>query len=358
MSLMQQNSSDNIPIRKKEHLELCLTDKVAFKNKTTGFEKYEFVHCAITEVDLSKIDFKMKFFNKVIDYPFLISCMTGGTAEAENINAKLAIAASQLQIPIGVGSQRQALENKEYLNSYKIIRKNAAGVPVLGNLGAAQVSKMKSADQIKYLIDLIEADAFVIHVNPLQELVQKHGESDFKGLLKSIEKICKKIDIPIIVKEVGAGINKAAASALIDAGVKAIDVAGAGGTSWAGVEILRNRGRNNSPNPDGEDLFWDWGLPTSYCIRTIAKLKKKKDFLLIGSGGINSASDAAKALALGADMVGSARIILQTLDKNGIDGVVALINSWFALIRQIMFLTGAQTIKSFQKNRIIKAEEL
>jgi len=353
MCIMPDNISDSTSVRKKEHIELCLTDKVAFKNKSTGFEKYDFKHYAITEVELNKIDFRTDFFKKEISYPFLISCMTGGTSEAENINAKLALAAGELRIPIGVGSQRQALENKEYLNSYKIIRQNASGVPVLGNLGAAQVSKMKSADDINYLADIIEADAFAIHVNPVQELVQRNGEPQFKGLVKSIEKICRKVNIPIIVKEVGAGITKQAAAELLSAGVKGIDVAGAGGTSWSGVEILRNR-----DNDDNENYFWDWGMPTAYCIRTVAKLKKKNDFMLIGSGGVNSAVDGAKALALGADMVASARIILQTLDKNGTEGVVELVSSWFNMIRKIMFLTGAQDIKSFQKNKLIKTEEM
>lgn len=362
---MEDNPSDSTPRRKKEHLELCLTDKVAFRNKTTGFEKYDFVHYAITETDLNKIDFRTKFFKKEIAYPFLISCMTGGTSEAENINAQLAVAASELKVPLGVGSQRQALENKEYLSSYKVIRQKASGIPVLGNLGAAQVSLMKSADDIKYLAELIEADAFVIHVNPVQELVQKKGEPHFKGLLKSIEKICRKIDIPVIVKEVGAGISRQAAADLINAGVKGIDIAGAGGTSWSGVEILRNSLKADPVNQQSgkekaaqENYFWDWGLPTAYCIRTVAKLKKKHDFLLIGSGGINNATDAAKALALGADLVASARIILQTLDKSGTEGVVEMISNWFDHIRKIMFLTGAQTITAFQKNRIIKSEEM
>lgn len=351
MMKMQENLSNSTPVRKKEHLELCLTDQVAFRNKTAGFEKYDFRHYAITEVDINKIILSSDFFGKKIDLPFLISCMTGGTSEAENINAQLAIAASELKIPLGVGSQRQALESKEHLRSFKAVREHAKNIPVLGNLGAAQVSKMRSVDQIKYLIEMIEADVFVIHVNPVQELIQRNGEPDFRGLLKSIERICKKISTPVIVKEVGAGISKEAAQKLLDAGVKGIDVAGAGGTSWAGVEILRNKESNENP-------FWDWGLPTAYCIRTAARLKKKYKFTLIGSGGINSSIDAAKALALGADLTASARIILQTLNAGGPEAVIQLVNAWFGEIKKIMFLTGAQTLRSFQKNRLIKTEEL
>lgn len=339
------------PQRKKEHIELCLTDRVAFKNKTNGFERYEFDHYAITEVKIDGIHFNSAFFGKNIHYPFMISCMTGGTMEAKNINAQLAIAADELNIPLGVGSQRQALENKKYHSSYKIIRKNAPGIPILGNIGAAQIAKLKDPSQIQYLIDLIEADAFVIHVNPLQELLQKDGEPDFSGFFNSLEKICTAIKTPIIIKEVGSGIGKKAAKKLLDAGAKGIDVAGAGGTSWAGVEILRNK--------DSEDpFFWDWGLPTSYCLKKVRKLKNEYDFLLIGSGGIYDGIDIAKAMALGADMTASARIILRKLDSDGVDGVIEMINNWFKVVKKIMYLTGCQTLADMKNVKLIKKEVL
>ena len=343
--------SDSTSKRKREHIELCLTDDVAFIDKTTGFEKYDFKHFAITEVDIKKIDLKTHFFDKIINYPFLISCMTGGVTEAENINSQLAIAANQLNIPIGVGSQRQALENKDYHQSYKVLRKNAPSIPVLGNIGAAEVVKFKNIDKVRYLAELVQADAMAIHVNPLQELLQDKGEPDFKGFLKAVEKLVKYLDIPIIVKEVGAGISKKTADRLLKTGVKGIDIAGAGGTSWAAVEILRNRGNS-------ENKFWDWGLPTSYCLRKINKLKNKYDFMLIGSGGVNNAFDAAKAFALGADFTASARIILQVLKRSGVDGVVKLIEGWFEDIKKIMFLTGSDTINELQNNKLLRKEKL
>ncbi len=330
---------------------MSLTDKVAFRYKTNGFEYYDFIHYAITEVDLNKIDFGTVFLGKKIDYPFLISCMTGGTSEAENINARLSVAASNLNIPLGVGSQRQALENKDYHITYKVIRKNAPSIPILGNIGAAQVVLMDKFDPISFLIDLVEADAMVVHVNPLQELIQKRGEPEFTGLLKKLTKMVKQLKVPVIVKEVGAGISEKAAKKLLDCGVKGIDVAGAGGTSWAGVEILRNK--------DGKmKELWDWGLPTSYCIRTAAGLKKKYDFTLIGSGGINTAIEAAKALALGADIVASARIILQTLDKENTEGVEKLVKEWFDYIRKVMYLTGSSNLKELRKNKLIERGDL
>jgi isopentenyl-diphosphate delta-isomerase len=335
--------------RKKEHIELCLTDKVAFQSKTNGFDKYDFVHNALTEVDISKISFQAKLFSKKINYPFLISCMTGGTEEAENINLRLATIAHELKIPIGVGSQRQALENKNYHDSYKIIRKTAKNIPVLGNIGAAQLVQSKNLTEILSLIDMLEADAFVVHLNPLQELLQKEGEPNFVGLLKKLEKLTSKAKVPIIIKEVGSGISKDAAKKLLNIGVSGIDVAGAGGTSWAGVEIIRSKSEND---------FWDWGLPTSYCLREIYPLKKKYKFALIGSGGINSSNDLAVAFALGADVAASARIILQTLMNDGGEAVQDKIVNWFDYVKKIMFLTGSNNLNELKNNKLIKKEEL
>jgi isopentenyl-diphosphate delta-isomerase len=342
---------ESTPIRKKEHIELCLSDEVSFKNKRNGFENYEFLHNAITEIDISKINFQTEFLKKKINYPFLISCMTGGSSESENINERLAIAANQLNIALGIGSQRQALENDLYHKTYMIIRQYAPGIPVLGNLGASQIVLMNNLKQVQFLVDLVEADAMVIHVNPLQELLQRGGQPFFKGLLKKIEKLVKALKVPVIVKEVGAGISPYAAEKLLEAGVSGIDVAGAGGTSWAGVELLRNKQNGNME-------FWDWGIPTSYCIKEIYKLKKKFEFTLIGSGGINHAADLAKAFALGADIAASARIILQTLEKTEVDGVCNLITSWFDTVRKIMFLTGSESIKDLRKKKLVRKENL
>jgi isopentenyl-diphosphate Delta-isomerase len=342
-------SNDVTSKRKKEHLDLSLNADVSFKTKSNGFEHYDFIHDAATEVELEKINFETKFFKKKINYPFIISCMTGGTEEAENINAQLAIAAEELKIPIGVGSQRQALENQKFRSTYNIIRQNAKSVPVLGNLGAAELVKLKSSDSIKVLIDLIEADVFVIHLNPLQELLQKEGTPEFTGLLKSLQRLTKEIKIPIIVKEIGCGISEKTAKRLLETGVNGIDVAGAGGTSWAAIEMLRNKSTMN-------DYFWDWGLPTSFCLKHISKLKKKYKFSLIGSGGINTAIDAAKAFALGADYVASARTILKELDSSGVEGVKKMVLDWFGIIKMIMFLTGSQTRQELTKNKILRRE--
>jgi isopentenyl-diphosphate delta-isomerase len=341
--------------RKKEHIEICLTDDASFREKTTGFERYEFLHYAITEIDLSEINFNTHFQNRTVSYPFIISCMTGGTPEAENINAQLAEAAAELNIPLGVGSQRQSLENSDHHDTYRIIRQKAPKIPVMGNIGAAQLVKINSLPDIRKLADMVEADVMVVHLNAAQELMQyrsgkSEGEPYFKGLLKALESLSKLLDIPVFVKEVGAGISRAVAEKLLNAGVKGIDVAGAGGTSWTAVEALRNK--------EQDSQFWDWGLPTSYCLHTVNELRENHNFVLIGSGGINSSTDAAKAYALGADYTASARIILQQLDKHGVEGIINLIKQWFKDIKGIMFLTGSKSLNELKNNKLVKKEEL
>ena len=328
-----------------------MTNDVAFKSKSSGFEYYDFMHDATTEIVIDEIKFATKFFKRKIDYPFLISCMTGGTSEADNINSQLALVAKELNIPVGVGSQRQALENNKYVESFKIVRKNAPNIPILSNIGAAQIVQFDSIDPVKKIIDMIEADALVIHLNPLQELLQKEGETNFKGLLRKIKKITKNLTIPVITKEVGSGISAEAAEKLLDAGVLGIDVAGSGGTSWAGVEILRNKQNENN-------IFWDWGLPTSFCISGVSKLKKRFKFTLIGSGGINTPLEAAKAFALGADLVASARKILMILNESGIEGTVEYITGMFDEIKKVMYLTDSKNLKVLKKGKLIRKEFL
>jgi len=338
---------ENTSKRKKEHIEICLKKDVSFRNKTNGLDKYEFEHYAITEVDIEKIDFSTSFLGKPISYPFIISCMTGGTYESVDINRQLAAAAKKLNIPIGAGSQRQAIENKEHIKSFKVLRKESGNLPLLANIGAAQI--VMSKDPVSLAIELtemIEADALVIHINPLQELFQKSGNTNFAGLVPAIEKICRFITTPVIVKEVGAGISGVAAKKLLNAGVKGIDVAGAGGTSWSAVEMIRNKNR--------DEYFSDWGLPTSYCIKESARLKKDYDFCLIASGGINSGRDIAKSIALGADITASAKPMLKAVADEGSRGVVNLVLDWFEEVKKIMYLTGAKDLKALQKVKLIK----
>ena len=187
-----KKQDSKISRRKKEHLDIVLNKNVSFISKTTGFEKYDFIHYALTEIDLNKIDLSTYFFNKKISFPFMISSMTGGTSEANSLNADLAIVANELNIPIGVGSQRQAIEDSEHHTTYSVIRENAPSIPVVGNIGASEIATAKNINKFQKLIDLIEADAFIVHLNPLQELLQHDGNMIFKGLYKNLEVLDRK----------------------------------------------------------------------------------------------------------------------------------------------------------------------
>ena len=228
--------------RKEQHVRLVLDRNVAFKAKTGGFEDWEFVHNALPELDLSAIDTSCTFLGKRLAAPLLISCMTGGYKGAERINRQLAEVCATLPIAMGIGSQRQALENAAFHASFKAARTAAPSIPLIGNIGGAQLVKEKYIDRIRAAVDLIRADAIAVHLNPLQELLQPEGETNFRGVARGIARLVRSIGIPVIVKEVGAGISGAVALRLEALGVKYIVVAGAGGTSWAGVELLRRNG--------------------------------------------------------------------------------------------------------------------
>ena len=346
-----KKQDSKISRRKKEHLDIVLNKNVSFISKTTGFEKYDFIHYALTEIDLNKIDLSTYFFNKKISFPFMISSMTGGTSEANSLNADLAIVANELNIPIGVGSQRQAIEDSEHHTTYSVIRENAPSIPVVGNIGASEIATAKNINKFQKLIDLIEADAFIVHLNPLQELLQHDGNIKFEGFYNKLIELVKVLSVPVMVKEVGAGISKKVAKQLLEIGVKGIDTAGAGGTSWAGIEIIRSNRSLDNP-------FWDWGLPTSYCIRKVSKLKKEYNFTLIASGGIKNGFDAAKVLALGANITASAKTILKILAEQGIINTIDFIIDWHETIKKIMFLTGSEKLSELNKSKLIRKKEL
>lgn len=345
-----EEKSYKISERKKDHIDICLNSDVTYK-KSNGFEKYDFVHNPLTEVKIDEIDFSNDFLGKRINLPFLISSMTGGAKETTTLNEKLSIVADELNIPIGVGSQRIMLEDNSQDSSFKVVRKNAPKVPIMSNIGATQILQLKDVTELKRIIDPIEADGLIVHLNPLQELLQLEGDRDFSGVLNKLEEIKNKLNIPLIVKEVGSGFDYYSAEKLLNTGVDVIDVAGAGGTSWAAVELKRNDDEENY-------YFREWGYRTSYSIREVSKLKINHPFILIGSGGIITFDDAAKAIALGSDLVASAGTILKILESSGVSGVINFIINLFIGIKKIMFLTGSSTIEELQTNKIIRKEDL
>lgn len=345
---MKENESQTISSRKREHVDLCVGENVVFRQKTSGFEQWEFIHNALPELDFDEISTKTVFVGKNISLPLMISSMTGGYESAERINRELAEVCQEFRIPMGVGSQRQALESSQFHASFSVARKSAPDIVLCANIGAFEVAQKETQEKIRQLIDLISADALIVHLNPLQELLQPEGTPKFRGVLAGIEYLARTIDIPIIVKEVGAGISAGVARKLLDVGVTVIDVAGAGGTSWAGVEILRNSCAESVKN------LWEWGNSTAECLREIAPLKQKNNFKLISSGGINSGFDVAKSLALGADLAGAARILLKILLEHGQNAMKELIKTWQYQLQCVMFLTGSANISELQKAEMRK----
>ncbi len=271
--------------RKRDHVELAVKKDVAFRGKTAGFEEWEFIHNALPEIDFSGIDTATEFLGKKLSFPLMISCMTGGYAEAETINRQLAEVCEEFHLAMGVGSQRQAMESSAYHSSFSIARKAAPSIPLIGNIGAPEVAALKDHSPIVKLADMIRADAFAVHLNPLQEFLQPEGNTNFRGVLNGIEKLVKQLPIPVIVKEIGAGISKEVAERLVNVGVRYIDIAGAGGTSWAGVEILR---RKKTEHADW-DPFWDWGIRTTDALRDVVLLKKNIAGLVVISSVVSPA---------------------------------------------------------------------
>jgi isopentenyl-diphosphate delta-isomerase len=338
--------------RKRDHVELTVRKDVSFRAKTSGFEEYEFIHNALPEINLSDVDTSTEFLGKKLSFPFLISCMTGGYPEAEKINRQLAEVCEEYHLAMGVGSQRQAMEDSTYHHSFSTVRTAAPSIPIIGNIGAPEVAAMKDISAVQKLADLIGADAFAVHLNPLQEFLQPEGNTNFRGVLNGIERLVNGLSVPVIVKEIGAGISFDAAQRLTNVGVRYIDVAGAGGTSWAGVEILR---RTDNTKKDWS-IFWDWGIRTTDALQEVVPLRKNihPKLTIISSGGIVNGVEVAKSIALGADVAASARPMLKALMHGGTKELRQRIDQMMTECKGAMFLTGVSSIEQLQLGKNIK----
>lgn len=330
--------------RKDEHLDINLQKDVS-SGVNTGFEHYAFNHCALPEIDLSTVSTTTTFLSKTLGIPLLISSMTGGTEKGDRINLRLAEAANLMKIAMGVGSQRAEIENFTSGIQSKI-RKIAPDIPLYANLGAIQLNYGFSIDQYKRAVDYLRADALILHLNPLQEALQPEGETNFSGLTEKIEKVCRQIEIPVIVKEVGWGISGEVARRLIDAGVSAVDIAGAGGTSWSEVEKYRNQDENRYQIASA---FKDWGIPTSDCL--LAVRKELPDYPIIASGGIKNGIEIAKSIALGANLVGIARPFLLAAHEST-EAVIGKIEKLKKELSITMFAAGAKDIDTLSKVKL------
>jgi isopentenyl-diphosphate delta-isomerase len=333
--------------RKADHIRICLDEDVQFHSVTNGLERYRFTHCCLPELNRSEIDITTTFLKKSLGAPLLISSMTGGTEQARMINFRLAEVAQHYKLAMGVGSQRVAVENPQVADTFAV-RSLAPDVLLFANLGAVQLNYSYGVDECLRVIDLLEADALILHLNPLQECIQPKGDTNFKGLLDKISILCSKIPVPVIVKEVGNGISAAMAQPLIEAGVRAIDVAGAGGTSWAKVES--ERALNEQQRRLGL-TFADWGLPTAECIVDIRAIAP--EIPLIASGGLRNGLDVAKAIALGADIAGLAWPFLQAAAEST-EAVDALVQLLLAEITTVLFCTGNATLSQLKHSNALQ----
>jgi isopentenyl-diphosphate delta-isomerase len=335
--------------RKKEGIDIPLQKNVQAKTTSTYLEYVRLVHNALPEMDYDDIDTSMTFLGKRFSAPLIIDSMTGGTDEATIINGRLSELAEKYGFGMGLGSQRAGLKSEELAATYSIARKNAPNAFLIANIGGAQLSKGLTVDEAKRIVKMIGANALVVHLNPLQELVQPEGEPRYKGVLGQISELAKTIDIPLIVKEVGAGISKEVAIKLEMANVSAINIAGAGGTSWAGVEKLRAESLKDDLKKHLGEMFWDWGIPTAASLMEVRRAVKLP---LIASGGLRNGLEVAKCIALGASMAAMAYPFLQTAAQSR-ESLFAFADTVLAELKSTMFLVGAKNIAALASSRYI-----
>ncbi len=335
---------EGINRRKTEHIRLCLTENVEGINKSTGLEGISFIHNALPEINFDSIETTTTFLHKSLQAPFLVSSMTGGSELAAQINQNLALAAEEKRWAVALGSTRALLESDSHKDSF-LIRKQAPTVPLIANLGAVQLNYGYGVEEAQRIVDLTEADSLVLHLNSLQEAVQDEGDLNFNELLPKIEKICERLDVPVGAKEVGFGIDGTVAKRLYDAGISYIDVAGAGGTSWSQVEKLRSQ---DSLKKAAAEAFNNWGIPTKDCIVSVKS--KLPNIPLVASGGMKTGVDAAKAITIGADVIGFARQLLQTATES-VESVMQTMEQIELELKMVMFGIGVTSLNELKNTK-------
>lgn len=340
---------DIIKQRKKDGIDIPLQKNVQARTTSTYLEHVRLVHNALPELDYDDIDTSTKFLGRNFSAPIIIDSMTGGTDEATVINGRLGELAEKYGFGMGLGSQRAGLKSEELASTYSIARKNAPNAFLIANIGGAQLAKGLTIDEARKIVKMIKANALVVHLNPLQELVQPEGEPRYKGVLGKISDLAKTIDVPVIVKEVGAGISREVAIKLEMAGIAAINVAGAGGTSWAGVEKLRAEAMKDDPKRHLGEMFWDWGIPTA---ASLIEVKRSVKLPLIASGGLRNGLEVAKCVALGANMAAMAYPFLRAAAQSR-ESLFAFADILISELKSTMFLVGARNISALASSRYI-----
>ncbi len=345
---------DPIQSRKTDHLSLCAEAEVGFRGRGTLLDGVHLVHDALPDLAYDDVDLRAEAFGKSLRAPILIAAMTGGTDEAGRVNHELATIAEERGYAFGLGSQRAMITRPETRDTFRV-RDVAKTTLVFGNVGVVQARAMTTAE-VRALVDAVGADALCVHLNPAMELVQPGGDRDFRGGLATIGRLSAELGMPVIVKETGCGISPTVARRVIDLGVRAIDVSGAGGTSWVGVETLRADAEGDVPSRSLGEAFWDWGIPTAACVAGIASMSK--DMMLIATGGVGTGLDAARAIALGAHLVGVARPVLKALRSGGPAAATAFLEQLERELRAAMLLTGSRNLSALRRAPRVLSNEL
>ncbi|AIC15023.1 type 2 isopentenyl-diphosphate Delta-isomerase [Nitrososphaera viennensis] len=335
--------------RKKDGIDIPLQKDVQARTTSTYLEYVKLVHNALPELDYDDIDLSTRFLGHRFSAPLIIDSMTGGTDEATVINGRLGELAEKYGLGMGLGSQRAGLKSEELASTYSVARKNAPNAFLIANIGGAQLAKGLSVDDARKIVKMIRANALVVHLNPLQELVQPEGEPRYKGVHAKIVELVKSMDVPVIVKEVGAGISREVAIKLEMAGASAINVAGAGGTSWAGVEKLRADMVKDRKKARLGEMFWDWGMPTA---ASLIETRKAVKLPLVASGGLRNGLEVAKCIALGASMAAMAYPFLKAAAQSR-EALFEFADSVLAELRSTMFLVGAANVRALASSRYI-----
>lgn len=341
MAKVTQTSS-----RKSDHIRINLEEDVT-SSLTTGLERLYFMHEALPDINLEDIDLGMTLFDKGLQAPILISSMTGGTPDAHRINLNLAQAAQEAGVSMGVGSQRAAIEDPTLAKSFQI-RSVAPDILLFANLGAIQLNYTYALEECQEAVYMIEADALILHFNALQEAVQPEGNTRWEGLLPKIEAICQLLPVPVIAKEVGWGFSAATARRLANAGVAAIDVAGAGGTSWSQVEMYRAQSESQARLAAA---FINWGIPTADSIEHVKQAAP--ELTIIASGGLRSGIDIAKSIALGASLGGMASPFLKSAEESA-EAALQTIQDVALEIKTCMFGAGVSSLEALSATTLIK----
>lgn len=336
---------DPIQKRKIDHLRIATSDKSQVGS--AGFENYRFVHNALPEINFDNIDASTAFLGKKVNYPFFISCMTGGIKEGRSINRNLAKAAQKHGIAMGVGSQRAAIEHPELADLFKA-REVAPDIPLLANVGIVQLNYGFGIKEFQETVNMIGANALAVHINPIQEIIQPEGDRNWENLLPKLEKVVKGLSVPVIAKEVGFGLSEDVIKRLYGVGIRHFDTAGWGGTNWALVEGLRGKADSELGT-----LFSQWGILTTESIIAAKKATKgKRGVTILGSGGVRDGIDIAKAITLGSDLVGIAAPFAKAAMKSSIE-VEKLIERLALETKVTMFGVGAENLSQLKRAQLV-----